>query len=361
MSRTDIQGVDVLVVGAGPAGAAAAHATARAGLKTLVLERRTTIGHPVRCAEYVPAALIREVPVQAWIVAQAAASLVLHFPGGESRELHSPGVILDRARFEQALVDAAVEAGATLWLGSPLQKLHRGQLAQVGGRHAGAMVQARLVIGADGPRSRVAEAVGLGRPRFMIGLQRALPLQVSVAAAQLYFDAACRHGYGWLFPKGETANVGVALPRGQGAEARQALAALVHRLVQEEVVVPSVAQGPGGGNGDPGRGGLIPCSGPLPRIAAGRVLLVGDAAGQTDALTGGGIVAALRAGSLAGTTAAAFLPGRPGREAAAAYEGQWRTTYGRAAARALSRRFELEAFWDRDLEKALRLAWLPGA
>lgn len=347
---------DIVVVGAGPAGSAAAYTAARAGLQVLVVERRSRIGSPVRCGEYAPAGLSREVPQIALPVAQKISRLVLHLPSGQRHDLASPGLILDRGPFDRRLAEAAVEAGAELWTHAPVVKVEgNGRLTiDVDGslRH----LRGRLVIGADGPRSKVAVAIGLSRPKVMMGLQRTVELQAPLQEAHLYFWKHCIHGYGWLFPKGETANLGVALPRGEGRRAHTAIAELSRSLAAESCIPPTSADD--AERGDPGRSGLIPCSGPLPRLAAGRFLLVGDAAGQTDALTGAGIVAAVRAGTMAGEAAAKAARAGRLRAAGVDYEIRWRRALGRAAARAAERRFELEARWSKDVERAVKTSWL---
>lgn len=350
--------VDVLVVGAGPAGSSAALAAAVRGATVLLVERRPVVGSPMRCGEYVPDGLARELPESAGPLpaAQRVPALVLHLPSGRDRAILSPGAVLDRARLDRSLAGAAVAAGAELWLESPLLALDRRGLATIGrgAARAPARVRARLIVGADGPRSRVAAAGGLGRPRVMLGLQREARLARPVHRAHLYFWKTCRHGYGWLFPKGAVANLGVAVPRGAAGEGRAALRELDRRLAEAGVIEPPTIEGAGA----PGRGGLVPCGGPLPRLAAGRVLLAGDAAGQTDALTGAGIVAAVRAGAMAGEAAADALRRGAWREAGPCYDARWRRVYGRTAARALERRAELEARWDRDVERAVAAAWL---
>lgn len=356
MTPTNDLEVDLLVVGAGPAGSAAALVASKSGLNTLIVERRPFVGRPVRCGEYVPDGLRREVPDHVFSAVQSVTSLTLHLPSGTKHHLASPGAVIDRGRFDRDMVDAAVDAGATLWLETPLVELKGGGIATLGGRYLGTTVRATLIIGADGPRSRVAKASGLGRPRVMVGLQREVGLSQHVQNAHLYFWSTCRYGYGWLFPKGKRANLGVAVPRGAARLGRVALAELTGRIAAQGMI--HMNREGKDGRGEPGRGGLVPCSGPLPRIAAGRVLLAGDAAGQTDALTGAGIVAAIRGGTLAGKAVASAIASGKWSQAGPVYESRWRRSFGRSASRSLERRYELEARWERDVERAVRATWL---
>ena len=340
--------VDLLVVGAGPAGSSAALAGARAGLRTLLVEQGQ-VGIPVRCGEYVPAGLVREVPAGTLPVAQKVPSLALHLPAGDVDEVVAPGCVIDRDRFDLALCEAATRAGAELRAGSRLIELDRRGVALLG-RKREWRVRAAVVVGADGPRSVVGARAGLGRPKVMVAKQRVVGLARPLCTAHLYFSSQCRFGYGWLFPKGDRANVGVAMDRASLGALGPGLDALVARLVHEGQVDPARADAEA-------RAALVPAAGPLPRIGSGRILLAGDAAGQTDALTGAGIVAAVRAGRLAGESAAEALAlGAPSR-AGEIYETAWRRLHGRNAARQLWKRCEMEALWDRDADRAVRRAW----
>ena len=65
------ESVDVLVVGAGPAGSCAARAAAQGGARVLLVEKRRQVGLPVQCAEFVPRQLGQQVPIPERCIAQA--------------------------------------------------------------------------------------------------------------------------------------------------------------------------------------------------------------------------------------------------------------------------------------------------
>ncbi|MCP4245986.1 MAG: FAD-dependent oxidoreductase, partial [bacterium] len=98
---------DILVVGAGPAGSSAARAAAEKGLEVLVVERRDTIGVPVQCAEYIPAPLLGEIDLGRSVVVQSVSGMRTILPDGETTVMRSPGCMIRRDLFDQALARAA--------------------------------------------------------------------------------------------------------------------------------------------------------------------------------------------------------------------------------------------------------------
>ncbi len=255
------ESVDVLVVGAGPAGASAAAMTARAGLSTLLVDRRRSVGVPVRCGEYVPRILLMEIDGVSGTIVSETEDLVLHLPDGTEDRIRAPGVVLDRDRFDAALVQAALDAGARIGMESPFSGLSPDGSAVIGGA-IGGTVHARVVIGADGPVSGVARAAGLKRNDLMLASQRVVKLLEPVSDAHIHFLPTCKHGYGWMFPKGSFANVGAAVAWGRPDLARKGLREMWALLVASGVVedAPPIAK----------CWGLVPAGGPLSRTAAGK-------------------------------------------------------------------------------------------
>src|SRR5438477_11455002 len=152
--------VDVLVVGAGPAGAVAAWEAKRAApeLDVLLLERDRAVGAPVRCAEGVGDAGLREFasPDAAPWVARKITRVVFIAPDDTEVEVaeRDVGWILDRTRFDAFLAAQAAEAGVTVRVGTEAAGMS-GDAAgrwrvQVGGGGRAETWRARNVIGRDG-------------------------------------------------------------------------------------------------------------------------------------------------------------------------------------------------------------------
>ncbi|MDE3122027.1 MAG: FAD-dependent monooxygenase, partial [Paracoccaceae bacterium] len=150
---------DVLVVGLGPAGAAAAEAAAAGGARVIAIDRRAQAGLPVQCAEFVPMMLgvetaavstarVQDITTMATYVREAAADITPDFRGH----------MIDRAAFDAALVARATAAGADVRLATSLRTVAPDGTYTLG---CGTTLAARVLIGADGPRGLVGRAVGL--------------------------------------------------------------------------------------------------------------------------------------------------------------------------------------------------------
>ncbi|MBC7228074.1 MAG: NAD(P)/FAD-dependent oxidoreductase [Thermoflexales bacterium] len=345
--------VDLLVVGAGPAGCTAARVAAEQGLQVLVVERRATVGLPVQCAEYVPAQIVAYVPLPEGCIAQPIRALRTHLSTGETVETPAPGYVLHRALFDKTLAVAARRAGAEIWTSArAVERTPRGVLVRRGSDLE--EVVPRILIGADGPLSTVGRWVGQVNADLIDALQVEVVLPPSLAedggreCTHICFDPVYRGGYGWLFPKGETANVGVGVNRKMGGDPSHALAHLLDRLH----IRPGDILGR--------TGGPVPSGGPVAHIRVGEVLLVGDAAGHTHPVTGAGIFAAIVGGTLAGQAAARAV--RTGDlRALEEYEREWDAFMGGPLRHALKKRRYLDAHWSDDpiaLSAAVRRTWI---
>jgi geranylgeranyl reductase family protein len=293
---------DLLVVGLGPAGASAAAAAAAAGARVIALDARRAPGWPVQCAEFVPAALLQELPWLDEVSVQPIARM-RSFVGGAAPEItpHFPGLMIDRAAFDRRLAEAAVDAGARLLTRKRVVAILPAEAGIV--TADGAIYRARAIIGADGPRSLVGAATGRINRALVETRQLSIPLRQRHDATDIFLSAEYPGGYGWLFPKGGMANLGLGLAAGARGRLKPLLSALHARLAAEGMV-ERAALGL--------TGGAIPVGGRLPAVAfAGAVplILAGDAAGLANPVTGAGIASAVQSGRLAGAAAAAWLAG----------------------------------------------------
>ncbi len=337
-----MQQVDVAVIGIGPAGSSAAIAAARKGVKVIAIDRRTTIGEPVQCGEIVPLGFAHERTIPHELIVSRLRTMKTVFPSGRTITTHAPGVMLDRSRFDRWLAEEAVRAGAVVCAGVRATGIDGHRIDCVG-RFGHFSLNARFIIGADGPRSLTARAIGLDPLRCLRTAQCRVPLKKMSDAAEFMFRDAWRGGYAWLFPKQGFANVGIGVPDGDPAPL---LTDLLAELAASERIDPGAMAW---------MGGLVPIERRENPIHA-HILLVGDAAGQTHPITGGGIPQAVIAGEAAGAAAGqAAQTNTP--EALLEYPRAFDARFGTELRRAAARRIELDAAQEA-LESTLERCWV---
>ena len=309
---------EVAVVGAGPAGIAAAIGLARAGRHAVVLDR-TRFPRDKYCGDGLTTGALRllehlgldPASVTSW---QAATSLVIRAPTGRQVTYPFPrrgqyAATAQRHDLDAALVDLARQAGVTVLDGCACKGV-----AVEGDRvvltTAGGALHARYAVAADGMWSPVRRMLGLSLPSYR-GDWHAFRQYYSgvgpeaAAALRVWFEPEILPGYVWSFPlPGNAANIGFGVSRsthGTGS---------LGRLWDELRSRPHIAAvlGPGATPADRPRAWPIPTRlGDLP-LTSGRVLFCGDAAGVGDPMTGEGIGQALLSGLLAAEALAAAGP-----------------------------------------------------
>ena len=315
MSRsTGTEHWDLVVVGAGPAGSATALGALAEdpGLRVLLLDR-SDFPRDKSCGDGIaPHVLDALRPVGAADVVDGWAPLrdleLAHgdvsVAGPMRREVH----VVPRRVLDARLVERAVAAGAVL-------RTHRAtSLTRTSTPVVSGVLSADVVVGADGAHSFIRTAL-LGRRREprAIAIRGYAPTTREMAGRQVIrYGTRRQPSYAWAFDRGDgLANVGYGelLPgeRRGGAPSRRLL------LEQLEALVPGAAS-----TGDDWRGHHLPLSTWRWDQPDGPVLLVGDAAGLVNPMTGEGIYYAVATGIAAGRTAARTVrAGRPndaGRE-----------------------------------------------
>jgi digeranylgeranylglycerophospholipid reductase len=344
---------DVLVVGLGPAGGRAAAAAAGAGLDVIAIDRRRRAGLPVQCAEFVPMMIARDVEDVGVATTQLIRRMRTVVEQADPEETPDfTGRIIDRALFDRMLAHEAARQGAICRFGTTLQQVRPDGTLVLSD---GSACRPRLVIGADGPRSRIGAAIGEVNLDLVETRQVTVSLKSPHDATDIFLRADYHGGYGWLFPKASRANVGVGVAGGQ----RHRLKLLLFALHAELVVVGRV-----GTTAIALTGGAIPVGGRLRAfgwIASMPVLLAGDAAGLTNPVTGAGIASAVQSGALAGRAAAEWLGGR--RCALDEYEEELGDVFDAGLARARRRRHDMLAFYRhaaRPDADVLRASWIAS-
>lgn len=308
---------DVLVVGAGPAGSAAAITAASRGLDVLIIDK-ATFPRDKTCGDGLTTGALRHLerlglhlsalpsytPVrEAMIASPSGRLLTLPLPADGERA----GVV-PRAELDAALVAVARERGARVVEGAELVEVKSTGTGTGAGAEAvlanGRTVRARRVIAADGHYSAVRRTLDPDRPPKLGEWHAFRQYFHGVADRRLWvlFEDDLLPGYAWVFPLPDgRANVGVGVFRGPGVTGRA-----LKQKWQDVLARPAIRRvlGERAEPEDRHRAWPVPSRLDLDSLARGPVLFVGDAAGVVDPLTGEGIAQALETGILAAESVA---------------------------------------------------------
>lgn len=341
---------DVVVVGAGPAGSMATKTLAEAGLNVVMLEKRQEIGDPIRCAEAVSKSGLKDlVEVDPrWIAADLEGSRVFAPDGisivlSEEQSGGKAGYVLERKIFDRALAMEAARAGAKVMVKTRAQGLLRsdGKICGVSAIRSGEAfrIEAPLVIGADGVESKVGRWAGIDttlKPKDISTCAQFLVEDESIDPkyCEFYFGNKVAPGaYAWIFPKGENAaNVGLGVLGSRSSGTGEPLR-LLQEFMKSHLPRGKVIEMNAGG---------VPVAPQLETMTTDGVMLVGDAAHQSDPLTGGGIISGMTAGVIAGEVAADAISGGDVKRASLKdYEDRWKEPHGNR----LQRHYDLKEFF----------------
>jgi geranylgeranyl reductase family protein len=348
--RNAAERCDVAVLGLGPAGASAAAEAARRGCRVIAVDRKREPGLPVQCAEFVPALIGMEIDRLASTVRQHIGAMKTYVEDdGPDLQAPFPGLMLDRSRFDAMLVSRAASAGAQCRFGRRVRRVTSEGRVELSD---GSALIARVIVGADGPRSAAGRAIEQINSELVETRQVTVRLRIPQPATDIFLSADIPGGYGWLFPKHDVANLGAGVIPSCKSQLKSIVARLHRRLQGEGRVGAEVLAMTGGAIPVGGR------VGPWGTAGDALVLLAGDAAGLANPVTGAGIAAAVSSGGLAGEMAAKALGGLPdcGKE----YDDELESTYGAALERALRRRRALAAASEAGApgKAALRRGWI---
>jgi geranylgeranyl reductase family protein len=330
---------EVIVAGAGPAGALAARAMAAAGIDTLLVDR-AAFPRNKPCGGGISTRALRRFP---WLQAglegidqHLVSRLHLEGPGQASIDITSPApcvLLVRRVELDHALVRAALASGARIRTGFEITQARADADGVTLQARTGDRLRAPMVVAADGVHSVIGKRLGLNArwPRTHLAIDMMEETSTDTLRAERPDELWAAYayegleGYAYIFPKARHVNVGIGCLLSHfdtevDATPETLQAAFVESLLRRGVLR---------GRRDPDTFTpyLIPVGGPLPATALPRVLFAGDAGGFVNAVTAEGIYYAMVSGTLAGEAIAAAHRARSD-DAATRYEGSWKREIG---------------------------------
>jgi digeranylgeranylglycerophospholipid reductase len=334
----------------------------------VLIDSKVRIGEQPHCGEFVPERLFSEAAVETTAIIQRVDHLETRVIGrsqsmvrgaippgysadtqtagqGASRdverseckrsEVPSPGFLIDRVRFDRDLAREAAAQGVAVFCSARLLRAEDGGwTVQHGGETR--FFRPRLTIACDGACSSVASALGMKPLEVLIGLQMEVPLAKPMNKTLVVLDQDFVGGYGWVFPKGKVANVGIGAIPGRRSRMGEMLDRFVETLCREGMIRQGVLAR---------SGGLIPVSGLREALVLDKVVFCGDAAGLTHPITGAGIPQAIFSGELAGRAAADVIT-KSDTGYLKEYEAEIRNRYQAVINHALTKRSLMMRRWD---------------
>jgi geranylgeranyl reductase family protein len=293
---------DAIVVGGGPAGSTTAYRLAEQGASVLLADK-AVFPRDKPCGGGMTLRAVRQCPVDPTpVVEELVDQVELRFRYGASvvHKTNEPVVwMTQRCRLDKFLLDAARERGVEVREGVKVG-IEPNNTVILGPRER---ATAETIVGADGANGITAKAIGLGD-----GITYGVAYEGNVKYPTLPRERYARRlvleladipgGYAWVFPKGDHANVGVGGWQSEGPKLREHLkrACEAHGLDPEQL--------------EELRGHRLPLRRPGTRIASERALLVGDAAGLIDPVSGDGMYECFVSSRLAAASILDLLAGR---------------------------------------------------
>lgn len=349
---------DLVVVGGRVAGSIAAYHAAKKGLHVLMLEGNPEIGTPVQCAGGVSDSFFRSTgikPLPDFTCTRINAAAI-NGPYGASVTTRNPiirGYIIERKIFDKYLALRAADSGADVLAGCRVKDLlfHDESVSGVkfrgpDGTH---QVESDIVIAADGIQSGVGRMAGLDtrfRPGELCSCAQyeVAGLDVDAETMEFYFGSTfAPSGYLWVFPKGDgRANVGVGIRRTRCSDngPLHYLNRFIYRTGCSRLEFNA---------------GAVPVAGPIRKTYTDGLLVVGDAAGQVDPLTGGGIHIAAECAMIAADVATEAVESqRTDSGFLSKYESTWHERIGKNLERSLKFRKVLDGLSDDELDSLIR-------
>lgn len=326
---------DIIVVGAGPAGSITARTAAEKGCSVLLIEKRQEIGDPVRCGEGCSKDTIEPfIDLDPkWISAEVESARIFA-PDGTlipmGRDSNKPGIVLERKIFDRALAQNASDAGADVFIKTSAVGLLKndGFITGIKARSFGEEIEIRskIVVGADGIESKVGRWAGIDTSLKLKDVETCAQfLMTNVDINPNFCDffignTIAPGGYAWVFPKGKnTANIGVGVVGSRTNEMIpiDCLNKFANEKFPEGKVIELIV-------------GAVPLRGSIDRTVTNGLLLVGDAARQSDPITGGGIHNSLHCAKIAGNVISEAISKKDhSTKILNKYEKEWRSIIGK--------------------------------
>ncbi len=323
--------VMITIVGAGPAGSYLAYLLAKQGKEVKILEEHSAVGSPVQCTGIVTHSIEKFFKLKNEVTAKKLDKVIV-ISKNNRIEVNVDEIVLWRDKFDQFVADMAQQAGAEILLNHQIVGFDgkKSIIVKDKKNNKKKEIKIDIIVGADGPYSAVAKAAGLNsNQKNYVGMQAKVKLSIDTDAFETYFGSDFPNFFGWVVPESESiARLGIGCFENAQEHFYKFLK---NRTGSKEVLC--------------WESGLIPLHNPKKIIQKDNVYLIGDAASQVKATTGGGIIPSLKA---AQTLCDCIVNNKN-------YNKEFKKQSGRELLLHLKIRSMLNKFSDNDYDKLLSL------
>ncbi len=297
---------DLIIIGAGPAGSAAAVAASEEGISVLMLEEHAEIGSPLACAEGLSRSTIKGyLDIKPEWISQKLSGSIVRDPGGKEFTIEYPNVgwVLNRKVFDPAIAGLAESKGAVIKKSAKAVGIQNNEVI-VSRNGKTRTYKFKYLIGADGVASNVGRWMGIDTRMSLSEIEicaEYLLSKINIKPEYAYLIFGSNYapgGYAWIFPKSTTsANVGLGIsPLKTRKKPKQLLDHWVRQEFPDARIEERIFSG-------------VPAK-VLKRFSGRSFCLIGDAARLADPLSGAGIANGIKSGFIAGRNAAAIIKGK---------------------------------------------------
>lgn len=355
--------IDVLIIGLGPAGATVLSKLSKLvgnEFKIIGIDHRAKPGFPVQCGEFMPSpeemvTLMPDVPNAKEFfsfgkeyISNPTNRISFYSPNGKIIQTPFEGYTLHRGKWNTHLIEDGVKNGAQVWTSTCARVISNEKIVTISRKNdTDIKVQPKIIVGADGVNSRVAQWMGMSEPRseehYAIVKQHLMSeidskLYDSTDIQMFFGEKYAPGAYSWIIPKGKNiANVGagVRVPMLKG---KMNVSKALSNLINLHPISSQILKG---AKIEQTIAGVVPVGLPLKKTvdSSTRTILVGDAACQVVSSVGGGIPTSMVAGAIAAETIANFINGRGSLDQ---YQREWKNQMSSM----FKRSYKLRRFFD---------------
>ena len=273
----------ISIIGAGPAGSYLAFLLAKQGKEVSVFEEHEIVGSPVQCTGIITHSIEKFFKLKKEVIAKRLDKVIV-ISKNRRITVNVDEIVMWRNKFDQFVAEMAQAAGAKLFVNHQFLGFNGKNSIKIKDKKNNKIkdIKSDIIVGADGPYSTVAKSAGMNsnsKPVNYIGMQAKVKLNMDTSSFETHFGSDFPNFFGWCVPESEdTVRLGIGCFENTQEHFYKFLKS---RTGKKDVLC--------------WESGLIPLYNPKKIIQKDNVYLIGDAATQVKATTGGGIIPSLKA------------------------------------------------------------------